>query len=178
MAEGLLVWNATRATFNSTNANLTRLQEVYLSALYQWYAYDNIYVGEQAFLNAMTSLTREFPTDIDALSIFGLAYLNVAGQSTSLPREIEPINLLIGRAILKYAFDREPDHPGILHYLIHAYDVPSIGPAVQGLPYANRYSEIVLTASHAQHMPAHIYARIGTCIFPVGRLILNIDATV
>lgn len=74
------------------------------------------------------------------------------------------MNSLIGRAIFKYAFDRGTEHPGILHYLIQSYDIPNIDVAVQKLAYASRYNEIVLGASHAQNMPAHIYTRIGAFI--------------
>lgn len=154
-------WNLTRSAITTRNIALTALQSAYLSAAKEWYVHNTIYDGEWAFLSAMINLTREFPNDTDAQSLLGLAYLNVAGQSKNGPREMEPLNLLIGRSILTYAFEKEPTHPGILHYLIHSYDVPRVNVALLGLPHAIRYSDIVLTASHAQHMPAHIFARIG-----------------
>lgn len=62
-------------------------------------------------------------------------------------------------AILEKLFATEPDHPGVAHYLIHAYDRPQL--AELGLPAARRYAEIAPAAPHALHMPSHIFARVG-----------------
>ena len=52
-----------------------------------------------------------------------------------------------------------PQHPGVTHYLIHLYDYPPL--AQKGLAAANRYAKIAPAAPHAQHMPSHIYTRVG-----------------
>ena len=62
-------------------------------------------------------------------------------------------------AILNPLFRRHPDHPGLAHYLIHANDTPQL--AELGLEAARRYAEIAPTAPHAQHMPSHIFVRLG-----------------
>ena len=62
-------------------------------------------------------------------------------------------------AILNPLFREHPDHPGLAHYLIHANDTPQL--AALGLEAARRYAEIAPTAPHAQHMPSHIFVRLG-----------------
>ena len=56
-------------------------------------------------------------------------------------------------------FKRLPQHPGVAHYLIHLYDYPAI--AEKGLTAAKRYAKIAPAAPHAQHMPSHIFTRVG-----------------
>jgi hypothetical protein len=62
-------------------------------------------------------------------------------------------------AILNPLFRKHPDHPGLAHYLIHANDTPQL--AELGLEAARRYAAIAPTAPHAQHMPSHIFVRLG-----------------
>src|SRR5712692_5949052 len=59
-------------------------------------------------------------------------------------------------AILEKLFAAEPNHPGVVHYLIHSYDKPQL--AQLGLPAARRYAQIAPAAPHALHMPSHIFA--------------------
>ena len=62
-------------------------------------------------------------------------------------------------AILNPLFRQHPDHPGLAHYLIHANDSPQL--AELGLEAARRYAAIAPAAPHAQHMPSHIFVRLG-----------------
>ena len=64
-----------------------------------------------------------------------------------------------GAAILEPISKRLPRHPGVTHYLIHLYDYPET--AAKGIEAANRYAKIAPAAPHAQHMPSHIYTRVG-----------------
>ncbi len=61
--------------------------------------------------------------------------------------------------ILEPLYRRHPDHPGLAHYLIHAYDSPAL--ARDGMAAADRYASIAPSVPHAEHMPSHIYTRIG-----------------
>ena len=63
------------------------------------------------------------------------------------------------RAILEPLFPAYSQHPGVAHYLIHSYDYPPI--ASKGLEAARRYAQVAPDASHAQHMPSHIFTRVG-----------------
>lgn len=157
----LQVWNNTWSILNSNNVTLTKLQFSLLNTAYQWFSYENIFDGEQAFLVSMLNLTEMFPSELDAKVLLSLSYLNVAmQQSIELQTRVPPA-LLIARKILQAAYILEPLNPGILHYLIHAFDVASVEDALQGIPYAYRYGEVVRTASHGQHMPVHIWTRLG-----------------
>jgi tetratricopeptide (TPR) repeat protein len=61
--------------------------------------------------------------------------------------------------LLEPIFRRQPRHPGVAHYLIHLYDTPAL--AEKGLDAARRYAGIAPAAPHAQHMPSHIFTRVG-----------------
>ena len=61
--------------------------------------------------------------------------------------------------ILEDLFDKEPNHPGVAHYIIHSYDYPEL--AELGLSTARRYADIAPNSAHAQHMPSHIFTRLG-----------------
>ena len=93
-----------------------------------------------------TTTRRRSPTRIT---------LNVAAS----PNDKTYANQLKGAAILEPIFKRQPQHPGVAHYLIHLYDYPPI--AEKGLDAAKRYAEIAPAAPHAQHMPSHIFTRVG-----------------
>ncbi len=61
--------------------------------------------------------------------------------------------------ILTRFIPNEPDHPGIVHYIIHTYDYPEL--AALALPAARKYASIAPSSAHAQHMPSHIFTRLG-----------------
>nr|WP_316642021.1 hypothetical protein [uncultured Roseateles sp.] len=75
------------------------------------------------------------------------------------PADKQYLNQLRAARQLEPIFAKQPEHPGAAHYLIHSYDYPPL--AVQGLPAAQRYSKIAPAAAHAQHMPSHIFTRVG-----------------
>ena len=108
----------------------------------------------QAYLKAMEALAQRYPND-DEAQIFYAITLNVAAS----PTDKTYANQLKGAAILEPIFKRQPQHPGVAHYLIHLYDYPAI--AEKGLDAAKRYAEIAPAAPHAQHMPSHIFTRVG-----------------
>src|SRR5262249_34666677 len=78
---------------------------------------------------------------------------------TAPPTDKSYANQLKATAILEPLFERYPDHPGIAHYIIHAYDYPTL--AARGLNAARKYSDIAPWVPHALHMPSHIYTRLG-----------------
>ncbi len=61
--------------------------------------------------------------------------------------------------ILSSLYPGQPDHPGIVHYIIHSYDYPEL--AAAALPAARKYASIAPSSAHAQHMPSHIFTRLG-----------------
>lgn len=103
---------------------------------------------------AYEALAAKYPDD-DEAQIFSALYI-AATQS-----EADQTYAAYGRAvaILTQQLAKHPDHPGIAHYLIHSFDAPPI--AAQGLPAALAYAKIAPDAPHAQHMPSHIFTRVG-----------------
>lgn len=80
-------------------------------------------------------------------------------SATFDPADKQYRNQLQAASQLEPVFKRQPDHPGVAHYLIHSYDYPPL--AAKGLSAAQRYSKIAPAAAHAQHMPSHIFTRVG-----------------
>ena len=108
----------------------------------------------RAYLGAMEKLAAKYPDD-DEAQIFYAITLNTSAS----PADKSYAQQLKGAAILEPIWQRQPRHPGIAHYLIHLYDYPPI--AAKGLPAAQRYAQIAPAAPHAQHMPSHIFTRVG-----------------
>ena len=125
-----------------------------LSAMYVDYDKTSHQARIQSYLKAMEALAARYPDD-DEAQIFYAITLNVAAS----PADKSYANQLKGAAILEPIFERQPQHPGVAHYLIHLYDYPPI--AAKGLPAALRYAKIAPNAPHAQHMPSHIFTRVG-----------------
>jgi hypothetical protein len=107
-----------------------------------------------AYAKAMERLAQRYPNDDEAQIHYALA-LNISAS----PADKTYANQLKGAAILEPIAERQPQHPGVSHYLIHLYDYPPI--AEKGLNAARRYAKIAPAASHAQHMPSHIFTRLG-----------------
>jgi Tfp pilus assembly protein PilF len=129
----------------------------YIDALSVMYVdYDKIphQARVQSYLKKMEALAAKYPDD-DEAQIFYAITLNVAAS----PADKTYANQLKGAAILEPIWQRQPQHPGVTHYLIHLYDYPAI--AAKGLPAALRYSKIAPNSPHAQHMPSHIFTRVG-----------------
>jgi tetratricopeptide (TPR) repeat protein len=108
----------------------------------------------QNYEKAMEALAAKYPQDKEATIFYALA-LNV----TLNPADKTYANQLKAAALLEKAFADQPNHPGVAHYLIHSYDFPPI--ANKGLNAARSYAKIAPSAPHAQHMPSHIFTRLG-----------------
>jgi tetratricopeptide (TPR) repeat protein len=135
----------------------TQRERDYIEALAVFYTdYDKVPHGArvQAYLKAMEALAGRYPSDDEAQMFYAIT-LNVAAS----PNDKTYSNQLKGAAILEPIFKRQPRHPGVAHYLIHLYDTPAL--AEKGLDAARRYSAIAPAAPHAQHMPSHIFTRVG-----------------
>lgn len=110
---------------------------------------------QQARAEAFEALAARYPDD-DEAQIFRALYV-AATQSLA---DQSYATYLKAAAILEKQFAKHPDHPGVVHYLIHVYDAPPI--AQQGLSAARRYADIAPAAPHALHMPSHIFTRVGS----------------
>ena len=107
-----------------------------------------------AYRDAMGNVAAKYPADPEAHIFYALA-LAVAAD----PADSSYTDRLKAGAILEKLFAEEPTHPGLAHYIIHAYDVPAL--AGRALVAAQRYAAIAPDAPHALHMPSHTFTRLG-----------------
>lgn len=108
----------------------------------------------RAHEDAMRAVVAADPDDVEATIFLGRAMIaNAPPSDLGFGRQLE------AAALLEPLFARMPEHPGLAHYIIHAFDAPPI--AEQGLDAARRYAEIAPDAPHALHMPTHIFTRLG-----------------
>jgi tetratricopeptide (TPR) repeat protein len=107
-----------------------------------------------AYEAAMQRVHERHPDDPEAAIYYAMA-LTVNAPATDLSFERQRR----AGAILEPLFERYPDHPGLAHYLIHTYDSPQL--AHLGVEAARQYHEIAPSVPHAQHMPSHVFTRLG-----------------
>src|SRR5881628_157540 len=108
---------------------------------------------DQAYLDAMAAAYAGYPDDETKL-FYGLALLaTVKEGSKGFERQG------LAAKLFEEVYAKNPGHPGVLHYLIHVYDDP--GHATDGLKAARAYAGAAPAVPHAQHMPAHIFTRLG-----------------
>ena len=125
-----------------------------IAAYYDHYAERTYPSRMRALSDAFEALAARYPDD-DEAQIFYALYL----ASSQLPTDKTYARTKKAGAILDMQFAKHPNHPGAAHYLIHAFDYPAL--ATQGIDAALCYAEIAPDASHAAHMPSHIFTRIG-----------------
>jgi len=108
-----------------------------------------------AYSNAMEQLHRRNPADREAGVFYALTLIATGMMSNdkSYAREKEAAQ------ILNRVLAQEPQHPGVTHYIIHSYDFPAL--AQLALPAARSYAKLAPASAHAQHMPSHIFTRLG-----------------
>jgi tetratricopeptide (TPR) repeat protein len=107
-----------------------------------------------AYRDAMGAVAAQYPQDHEAAIFYALAL-----AASEEPTDKSYASRLKAGAILEALFAQEPEHPGLAHYIIHTYDVPSL--AGRALAAAQRYSAIAPDAPHALHMPSHTFTRVG-----------------
>ncbi|MGJ7033227.1 hypothetical protein [Niabella hirudinis] len=108
----------------------------------------------QRFETAMKALAGRYPRDREATIFYALA-LNAAAD----PADKSFRRQLKAGQLLEALYPGQPEHPGIVHYLIHTYDYPQL--AQRGLAAARKYASIAPSSAHALHMPSHIFTRLG-----------------
>jgi len=125
-----------------------------VGALYRDHATTSNAGRLQAYADTMARLHRDIPGDLEVSIYYALSLVATAPRTdTTFARQKQ------AAAVLNPLFAQHPDHPGLAHYIIHANDSPYL--AHLGLDAARRYASIAPTAPHAQHMPSHIFVRLG-----------------
>src|ERR1700728_795862 len=124
----------------------------------------------RAYSDAMQKVYQNYPDDHEAAVFYALSLLaSDPHEDPTFARRRQ------AAAILEKLFAIEPDHPGVAHYLIHAYDKPQL--AQLGIPAARRYAAVAPAAPHALHMPSHIFARVGLWQDDINSNLASIAAT-
>ena len=131
-------------------------EKLYLAAvagLYRDAGAGNKSTRDQSYRDAMAAAYVLYPDDETAL-FYGLSILGAIPEGAQgFAQQEQAAKLFEG------VYTRHPDHPGVLHYLIHAYDDPVH--AEQGLRAARAYAQAAAAVPHALHMPSHIFTRLG-----------------
>ena len=138
-------------------AHATPRERAYIDAVGKLYErYDSVPQRERvvAYEHAMLQLAQNNPDDSEAQIFHALAMLAAVD-----PADKTFAKQLAAAETLERLYASHPDHPGLTHYLIHAYDAPPL--ASRGVDAARRYSTIAPDAAHALHMPSHIFTRVG-----------------
>lgn len=108
----------------------------------------------EKFVKAAEAIYSKYPDDKEAAIFYALAL-----RASADPADKSFANQMKAGEILGSLFPNEPNHPGVAHYLIHNYDYPEL--AGKGLDAARKYASIASNSAHAQHMPSHIFTRLG-----------------
>jgi hypothetical protein len=157
----------------TTDGPTTPREQAYIAAITVFYTNSkklNHEARAKAYSDAMKKVYESYPGDHEAAAFYALSLL------ASEPHDDATFaNRKQAAAVLEKLFAIEPDHPGVAHYLIHAYDKPQL--AQLGLPAARRYAQIAPAAPHALHMPSHIFARVGLWQDDINSNLASVAAT-
>jgi len=107
-----------------------------------------------AYADAMKRVHDAYPQDDEIATFYALALLG-----TARPGDKSIRNAMQAAAIAEGVFERNPNHPGAAHFIIHSFDDPDH--AILALPAARAYAKIAPSAAHALHMPSHIFVQLG-----------------
>jgi tetratricopeptide (TPR) repeat protein len=135
----------------------TERERAWIEAIRAYYRdFESRSVDERltAYAAAMAQIAKQYPDDFEAQVYYALTL-----QAAAPKQDLTYANQSTSAAILEKLYARNPQHPGITHYLIHAYDFAPF--AERGIPAARRYASIAPAVPHARHMPAHIYSMVG-----------------
>jgi tetratricopeptide (TPR) repeat protein len=108
----------------------------------------------RAYNKAMEEMARRYPDDYEVQVVYALTL-----QASASKTDLTYANQLQSVAILEKLFEQNPQHPGVSHFIIHAYDFAPL--ADRGIAAAKRYAGIAPAVPHARHMPSHIYSMVG-----------------
>lgn len=125
-----------------------------IGAFYEdWETVDN-QTRKERYVQKMAAMYEENKDDTEVAVFYALAL-----RASAVPTDKTYSKQRESGKILEDLFKQEPNHPGIAHYIIHSYDYPEL--AELGLGTARRYAQIAPNSAHAQHMPSHIFTRLG-----------------
>jgi tetratricopeptide (TPR) repeat protein len=136
------------------SAKLSERERAYLNAVKLLYGDGDKRARDVAYSAAMEKIYRAYPEDLEAAAFYSLSLLGLMRPEEKGYR----LQAQAG-AIALGVYQKNPNHPGAAHYIIHAFDDPEH--AILALSAARRYAEIAPEAHHARHMPSHIFLQLG-----------------
>ena len=128
----------------------TDRERAYGAAIEAFYADTTLDVRSKAFADSMRHITMRLPKDLEAAAFASLAIQMADVRDAHRDEAI---------ALAERVVRESPNHPGAVHYLIHATDAPAY--AARGLAAARAYAKVAPLSEHAQHMPSHIFLQLG-----------------
>ncbi len=131
----------------------TPRERAYLAAVETLYGDGSKDDRDERYAAAMATLHGQYPDDVDGTAFLALAILGTAHAGRDFATYMR------AAALLEEVFPTHPQHPGVVHYLIHCYDDPVHAPL--GLRAARLYGTIAPDAAHALHMTSHIFLALG-----------------
>ena len=131
----------------------TEKEKDWLDAVERLYGPGEKLARDLAYANAMRRMYEKYPADDEVKAFYALAILGTSHGGRDIATYMR------AAALVELVYAKNPQHPGAAHYLIHAYDDPTHAPL--GLRFADAYAKIAPSASHALHMPSHIYVAMG-----------------
>jgi effector-binding domain-containing protein len=138
-------------------SNKTKREEEYISSIAEfykdWQTADH-HTRSVNYSKAMAKLYGDYPDDKEAAIFYALSLTSIADKEDKTFR-----NQKMAGVILNGLYEKNPNHPGIVHYIIHAFDYPDL--ALLALPAARKYAQVAPSSAHALHMPSHIFIRLG-----------------
>jgi tetratricopeptide (TPR) repeat protein len=133
---------------------LTPRERAWIEAAKILYGEGDKLARDFAYAAALEKIHRDHPDDLEAAAFYSLALLGtVRPGDKGFQRQMK------AGAIALDVYQKNPNHPGAAHYIIHSFDDPEH--AILALPAARRYAEIAPEAHHARHMPSHIFLQLG-----------------
>ena len=135
----------------------TRREKGYIDAVAGLFASDDVTTQRArivAYETTMGQVSKDNPADVEARIFWALAV-----AQTATPTDKTYAANLKAAEVLEVMFKKMPGHPGLAHYIIHAYDAPPLAP--RALDAARRYASIAPVVPHALHMPSHTFTRVG-----------------
>ena len=129
----------------------------YISAvnrLYDDFEHTDQHTRVVAYERAMNDLVAHQPADTEAKIFHAISLVAAAA-----PTDKTYANQLKAGAVLESLWTKQPNHPGLAHYIIHSYDYPALADKARAA--AQRYADIAPSAAHALHMPSHTFTRVG-----------------
>lgn len=150
----------------------TRRETAYLDAAGAYYKAWNTtdaHTRSVHFEKAMEQLHTSYPDDKEATIFYALAL-----DASADPADKSYAHQIKAGGMLDSLYVSAPNHPGIIHYIIHTYDYPGI--ASRALTAARRYAEVAPSSAHALHMPSHIFTRLGLWDESIQTNIRSVDA--